>query len=354
MSYSFLSDKLTEAEFRKLFKLKQNDGFSGKSWREWARYLTRNVKLYDEYGEIIHKRTGEALGELWMENFAQNIESHKMGSTKTPSIGDLPKHMGEPAIIIGAGPSIMEKGHLQMLAESKFNGVILVTDRMTIPCLKAGVTPDKFPKFYVGAVDGNREKIWKFFDDPIVDEYASKIIGLFASSVAPNAVGRFEKAGGKIYWFHAMLDVFEHPESLTRFMNYMTKHTAINSAGNVGAGLWTLAYYLGANPICLIGLNFGYSRNTSIEETAYYKTIMEQTGDIKKALSFFQEVYNPDFDVHCYTDLIFLGYKEAFLDNLKMAPQVKTINATEDGILFGSGIESMKFKDFLKQYEGGG
>ena len=43
--------------------------------------------------------------------------------------------------MIGAGPSVKNNNHLELLSKSHYKGTIVCTDRMLIPCLKNGITP---------------------------------------------------------------------------------------------------------------------------------------------------------------------------------------------------------------------
>lgn len=345
-----LAVQLPDTTFIKLSKKKREDGFGGKSWKEWFMHLTKNVSIVDRFDEAITKGTRTNLAPLWMENFVMNIpliipEDYPEDKDKY-SIGQLPKHEGEPALIIAAGPSIHEKNHIQLLADKGFGGKIFACDRMLIPLLKAGVIPD-----YVACVDGNREKIVKWFDDPIVDKYAKKIKGLFTTTTAPNAAKRFKDAGGQLFWFHGMLDQFYNLDSVTSFMNYMTGSTAISCGGNVGGACWTLAYYLKCSKIILIGLDLGYTKDTPIEETAYYEQLSASGAPLEGIQPFYEEGINPDFSCQYYTDIVFKHYKEALLEMVAMA-DIETINATGGGSLFGPGIKGMKFEKVLEEYGG--
>ena len=80
------------------------------------------------------------INDIWNESSARDLD------LSSNSNYDPAQHS---AIVIGAGPSIKKKKHLEMLAESNYQGNIVCTDRSLIPCLKAGITPDKFPNFTV-------------------------------------------------------------------------------------------------------------------------------------------------------------------------------------------------------------
>src|SRR5437879_11374380 len=96
-----------------------------------------------------------------MQNYAKNISTILV----TKKISDAPKAK-KPVLVVGAGPSVKARDHLSQLNhwfEESSPGrdaiVIMATDRMLVPLLEAGIIPD-----YSITVDGNREKIVKWYD----------------------------------------------------------------------------------------------------------------------------------------------------------------------------------------------
>ena len=63
---------------------------------------------------------------------------------------------------------------------------------MLIPALKAGITPKKFPKFFVATID-TAEKIKKFYQDDIINKYGPKIKGIFTIVTNPKTVDAARK-----------------------------------------------------------------------------------------------------------------------------------------------------------------
>lgn len=360
MKYEF---DMPETTFLKLTKDKIEKNIGKGMWGEYFRYLMKNVFIIEDIGASITKATAKGLSELWMENFIMNIPDivdlkTYPASKEESSIGMLPKHKEAPALIVAAGPSIHKYKHLDLLAEKGFNGKIFTTDRMLLPLLQRGVIPD-----YVVTVDGNRELIVKWYSDPLIDRYGDRITGLFATTVANNVVKRFKAAGGTIRWFHGALDSFHTLDSVSSFMNYMTKDTSIQCGGNVGATCFTLAWYLHSLPIIFIGLDLGYTLETPAEETAYYKSMAEAGVPMEKIKSLFSEGFNPDFNVGYTQDMVFKHYRDSILemienqsyfigDTLVVTEPVEVINATGGGALHGKGITGMPFSKVLEKYGG--
>jgi len=347
-----LKIQLSDYLYKKLLKKKEEDGYGGKSWVDWIRHITKGVIVNPTPSDLISKGTREHLAELWAENFIMNlpeiIDWDRYPECKEEkSIGLLPKFKDRSALVVGAGPSIWKHNHLQVIAESDYGGVLFITDRMLIPCLKAEITPEKFPDYFVVSVDGNREKILKFFDDPIVDKYADGITALFAATGAPTAVKRFK---GRKYFFLGMLDPFHEMDSVTGFMNYMVKLTAVSCLGNTGSAAIVIAHYLGCKPIILCGMTLGYLPETPLEETAYYQTLKKSGLSEEQILQFFYRGYNPLFDREYVMDAVFKHYRDSLVDAIEQHG-IEVVNATEEGSIHGAGIKGMTLKEALRRYK---
>jgi len=85
--------------------------------------------------------------ENWIDNFGINLPD----IWKLPSAKNIiqKKIKNDSAIVIGRGPSLKKFNHLKLLANSKYDGNIVCTDGALKSVLESGVTPDKFPKFFV-------------------------------------------------------------------------------------------------------------------------------------------------------------------------------------------------------------
>ena len=135
--------------------------------------------------------------EQWVNNFAINLDK----IWEEPSAGELVlckdnesiKKQNLSAIVIGRGPSIKKFNHLELLKESDYNGSIICCDGALIDTLKAGVTPERFPNFYVATIDPIPQ-IKKCYDDEVVDKYGPKIKGAFTVISDPSAVDRARRA----------------------------------------------------------------------------------------------------------------------------------------------------------------
>lgn len=248
---------------------------------------------------------------------------------------------------------------MELLAKSNFKGTIICTDGSLISALKAGVTPKKFPKFFVLTID---PYIWikKHYDDPIVNKYGKKINGIFPTIASPLVVKRARQAGIKIHWLHLLFDYNQGKTSFNKISALMVraKHhssglPAIQTGGNVGTSAWFVAWQIfHCGTVALIGMNHGWTEDDPLEK------IFSKDGPYTKAIStekqksLMKRVYHPQFKTYCFLDPVFQFYRMAFREFISRSPSwLRTINATEGGSIFGKKVICMKFNSFLTKYK---
>ena len=309
-------------------------------------------KVYFEFDTAVSYK-------IWVKNFALNLENiWKEKSAKKLSENTV----SNTAIVIGRGPSLKNHDHLNKLKCSNYDGAIICTDGALITALKAGITPDRFPEFYVVTVDPRSETI-KFYNDKIINKYNGKIKGIFSTVSDPNTVEKARESGIKIFWFHSLVDYNEGEKSfnqisalMTRAKNHENGLPAIQTGGNVGTSSWFLCWkLLNCKIITLIGINHGW------EDTDSWETIMTHNGMCKmiemdknseRFKKLFPRIYNPDFDCYCILDPIFQYYSAGLKEFIFRSPEeIRTINATEGGCIFGNRIKSMKLEEFLRKFD---
>jgi len=300
-------------------------------------YSSHNLSVSDK----INLKTGEIYFKMWVDNLTKNIQIIQ----KNEGISKLPKTKRKTAIVVGAGPSFWEKNHIKKLKKVK-DKTIIATDKMLVPLLKEGITPD-----YVVSVDG-LEEIKNYYDDPLVNKDISTI-GIMAVTVAPEVVNLYP---GKMYFYTPMVDDVNQPISATNTISYLTNTSVIASGGNVGITCINVAYYLGYKNIICIGLNLGYATEKDVEESSHFIDIKEDDPSMsfEKYMSLFvEEGFNPEFNVKYFTDLSWKPQIEKVLERaVNMSKQgINLINATEGGSLHGRGIVCMQFDEALKKYE---
>uniref|UniRef100_A0A6M3K6R7 DOD-type homing endonuclease domain-containing protein n=1 Tax=viral metagenome TaxID=1070528 RepID=A0A6M3K6R7_9ZZZZ len=127
---------------------------------------------------------------------------------------------------------------------------------------------------------------------------------------------------------------------------------------NSGACAWNVAMsVLKRSPVALIGIDLGYPESFPLEQTHYFKSVLEEAkGDVSIIKEAYPHYYHPTFKTNSYVDLVFNHYRLAFLELQKFTPPWYrlfggTINCTESGTLFGPGINCMKLEQFLKEHK---
>jgi len=296
----------------------------------------------------------------WVKNFALNLENIWIEDSATKLMPNLDKQpfQNESAIIIGRGPSVKKKNHLEILANSDFDGTIICCDGMLKNALKAGVTPTKFPKYYVVSIDPY-SPAKEFYEDEIIKKYGSSINGIFSTIVKPTTVENARNAGIKIHWLHSLFDYNEGKKSFNQLSALMIRSKknsglpAIQTGGNVGTSSWFVGWkILKCNQICLIGINHGWEESDSWEKIISHGSDLVDTSvvdrDSPSFKKLFQTLYNPDFDCNCIVDPLFQFYSSALKEFISRSPDwLTTINSTEGGSIFGKRIQGMKFQEFL-------
>ncbi len=313
--------------------------------------------------QLFEKKFYEQKYDEWVKNFAlnlNNIWNESSARILDPSKDPRYEASEHSAIVIGAGPSLKKHNHLDLLANSKYEGTIICTDRSLIPALKAGVTPDKFPKFYVVTIDP-LEILKKFYDNEIVDKHGTKINGVFSTVIHPLVVERVRKTGIKVHWLHALFDYAEGKKSfnqmsalMVRAKNHLHGLPAIQTGGNVGTSCWFIGWkILKCSVIGLVGINHSYDQDDPLESiTTHYKVPnnIDRNSALFKKL--FPTIYNPEFRSYCILDPTFQYYSNALKEFISRSPDwVTTINATEGGCIFGERIQCSTFEKFLKSYK---
>ena len=304
----------------------------------------------------------EIIYDEWLENFPLNLTNIWKESAAAELTPTNSKTKLKSAIVIGRGPSVKKKGHLEMLAKSNFSGAIICCDSALITTLKAGVTPDKFPNFYVATIDPRRE-IGKYYDDKIVDKYGDKIKGVFSTIVKPTTIEKARKSGIKIHWLHSLFDYEEGKKSfnqisasMVRAKNHSEGLPAIQTGGNVGTSSWFIAWRILKCPtVALIGINHGWNEDDPWEKIISHGSDFVKTDVIdRKNPTFnklFKKIYNTDFNCYCIVDPLFQFYSSALKEFIVKSPEwLTTINATEGGSIFGNRIIGMSFYLFLEKY----
>ena len=358
------SFELSEELFSKILKKKEKMGFKDKKWAEWFTILL-DLKKNETEEKIIERvfkeGTTKYYFDTWVKNFALNLQNIWNGNS-VKKLSPKKNRSDTSAIIIGRGPSIKKYNHLEKLAKSNFKGTIICTDGAMPNVLKAGITPKKFKKFFVVTVDAEP---WQqdFYKHPLCKKFGSGIKCIISTTADPKVYEAAVKSKMKVFWTHTLFDYDKNKISFNKLAGMMVKAKnkgnglpAIQTGGNVGTACWIVAWtILKIQTISLIGIDHGYYTDIPWEKMKNYHSIPFPKGVNQKSKEFkkaYPTIYNPYFNCYCKQDPIFVYFSNALKEFCKRKSQtVKTINATEGGVIFGEGIECMTFENFLKKYK---
>ena len=359
--------QINEDTFVKMQKLKDESGFGEKDWDEWFRHICDTSVIRSSNRDEIEKtmeRLHHESFDQWVQNFASNLNyiwSESSARELDPVKNSTHSDKENSAIVIGRGPSIKKFGHFEIIAKSNYQGSIICCDGALPNALLAGITPEKFPKFYVVTIDP-QDAIKKYYDNQIVDKYGSKIKGIFSTVVKPTTVERARQAGIKIHWLHALFDYSEGKKSfnqisglMVRSKNHLDGLPAIQTGGNVGTSSWFIGWkILKCSTIALVGIDHGWSDDVPLDLILAHG----RTGvsiDIDKNSPTFQKlfprIYNPEFNCYCMLDPLYQYYSKALKEFISRSPSwLTTINATQGGSIFGDRINCLTLEKFLNNY----
>lgn len=345
-----------------ILQKKHEMGFGDRDWDSWFNHLfsidaTKSTEQTIE--ETLQKITRDKWSEKWITNFALNLDKIWSGKS-VKNLKNLRNKSGSSAIVIGRGPSLSKHKHLELLSSSNYSGTIVCSDGILTTVLENGITPDKFPNFFVVTIDP-QDVQKKFYEEKIIEKYGSKIKALFSTTTSPNVIEQAENFGLEIFWFHNLIDFDNENISLNsvfgkmvRSKNHYDGLPAIQTGGNVGTSSWVLSWsILQCSPIAMIGIDHGFLADTPWENIVKDKELLaksnfENDETFKKA---YPIGHNPDFDCDYKQSPQFQYYSNAFREFIPKAPKwVKTINATEGGAIHGKNIEGMTFSKFLNMY----
>jgi len=317
-----------------------------------------NESMEDSMKKIQYKYFDE-----WIQNFSLNLENIWTESSANDLSSQIKnsKDKQNSAIVIGKGPSVDKNKHLELLAESDYNGNIICCDGKLKDVLQKGVTPDKFSNFFVVTIDPY-EQVKQLYDHEIITEFGSQIKGIFTTIANPLAVQQARENQIKVHWMHSLFDLNEGKKSFNYISSIMVRSKnqtrglpAIQTGGNVGTSSWFVAWkILKCSVISLIGINHGWDEDDPLEMIIKHGRD-DVSFDINKDSAEFQKlfpkIFNPDLNKFCILDPLFQFYRNALIEFILRSPDwVTTINSTEGGSIFGERIKQMKFSDFLSQY----
>ncbi len=338
-------------EVRAKYKLTWRDVF-----HRFAVYMNGIHYIFQAPDEITKQtqldlNTVMGLIQLWTHNMRDNCKDISP-DVDVSRLKDSWPHLGKPAIVIGAGPTLQQHHHLEHLKAANFKGPVFSTAHSLKWCLEAGIVPD-----VVSIVDAS-DKIAGFLDDPLIDKYADDITMVFINSTHRACVDRWK--GSKRYWFVSGIPQNLIPNVDTVLTDIFYDLSPLETGGNSGTALMCLAWYLGCNPVGLLGLDFAYPKGFPYDQTQYHFAWRESIGEgkaYKDEADLIAQIYHPYthpyFKTECYTDFVYDVFRKAFdtiTKDYKKHFGVQAINCTGGGAVYNSHIKCMSLDRFLEKY----
>lgn len=312
----------------------------GKATRNKPKIIRRRGKGLSSYEQLIVENT-KTINEqtfrekegLWFNNLAENLTSIRGGH----DLLDLPKHDGQPALVVGAGPSAYEQ--LPVIADlaKGFKGVIVACDKILRDLLEKGVEP-----LYVLSVDGDPQ-VAKFFTDLPPSPTTSAVMNGF--TIHPDTV---KACPYPIYWYTSIIDNPYEAKSLTRAIQWMTKKTMLPSLGNVGGTAWNVSLNLNCDPVGLVGLDYGYPPDNRLEETIYWRAYVQSFGEKLARENCYRVLTNPETGRKYLSDLNWDVYRKILYDFSDRSHKAQTFNCSPRSSLSGHGIKYKALEEFMR------
>lgn len=282
--------------------------------------------------EILGKNTMQAKLGLWAANLRDNLPE----INKNKDITELPKLSNVPVLCLASGSSL----ELHLNEIKRFKGTIISCERNLITLLEHNIIPD-----YVVCIDGD-PIMKKFIDNPIVDKYADRIIGIFTTTCSPETINRWK--GEKVF-FNGWLDDINEIKSVSLVFQELTRKSVCHTGGHCGATLWFLSYFLEANPIVLLGIDMAYP--ASIPDLSY-TGIWEGIKHLprEEILQHYRRETN-SFGNEVITDYVWDGFKDSWLSWIQEMQKYKTIQCSDYTILYQLPLKIMTFNEYLASWQ---
>ncbi len=272
---------------------------------------------------------GELTNFVQMYRFTNNEILNTPYYVTSPGVDvlkDLIKNI--PALIVSGGPSLNK--NIDLIHKLKNKAIIIALGTTLKPLLKRGIVPD-----IVIAIDPAPAQV-KYFDNIDIPK---NIFFVTTNVFNPRALTYWK---GPSFWVN---DGTAYVRFLDSVSNYFRPNIYLGMT--VAHGATSLAYYMGANPIILVGQDLSYSSNkTHVDGAALAREI-----DITKSK---EAIWVPgNYEDKVPTLRNFVAYIKLFEDMVraykKERPDLLLINATEGGARI-DGTEVMTLQDVIDNY----
>jgi hypothetical protein len=306
---------------RSFYILKQSGCFAlNKPAYDKFRAKITDVKRLSDSGVV----TGIARGGEWADAFIRNIPI----VLRTPGVIRLKNLFQErPAIVVSAGPSIEKNLHL--LVRAKGRAIIIAVDVVVPTLLPAGIIPD-----FIVALEANRKLYRAFENNPLLR---------FCPLVCTPEVDY--ETMTSLYPGPVFLNpVIQHPVLKWFHNSWENKGFIAGRGGSVSHMAFTVAEYMGASVIALIGQDLSFREKLHAGEATNLFYSENDVEEYRRRNPVVKDIFNEDR----YTMNQFLSFRTAF-ETIFKSYKGTVINSTEGGVPI-KGARIMRLKDFLDEY----
>lgn len=331
------------------------------SWKD----VFKRFSLYQNGIEYIFSAPGEMSKQLrldlntimgLMSQWLTNIKDNWYMIDKNPDISEIHNaYKGKKALLIAAGPSLEERKYPQVLHEANLKDTIIFSTLHSLKwCLENGIVPQ-----FTGVVDAS-DLMVNFIDSPLVDEHADEMTLMCCASTHPEVLKKWK--GKKIFFFRSGIPQNILPNTDTFLSILLPKLTELETGGNSGSSMYSIANFLGCNPIGMIGFDFGYPKGYPYDQTKYYHAYSTSIGagkEYRDVQTMIRECYtdfhHPVFKKDAYYDFVYEVFRNSLFEMVKFHknqnPEHRLINCTGQGTIYteDGSIECMTLQEFLER-----
>jgi len=283
----------------------------------------------------INQSTLKRFQKVWLRNIVKNSFFY----FDLPGIVDITHNFtGKPAVIVGAGPSLMN--NIEVLKELQDNVIIISTDTAYLQLVKSSIMPD-----FIVSVDPQEK------NSLYVTGVFTKNCPFLVIDSAVSFLTLVNYPQDRIIIYDTIFPLYE---ILSRFWGSKGK---LNCGGSVSTTAFDLARFFGCNPVIFVGQDLAFSsfkthsslnllENIFLYKTDRFKNFETYNSKILVGADRIEIKGNTTSVV--ITDRKFLTFLDWFKREIKQTSSA-VINATEGGAYI-DGCIHMPLKDVIYKY----
>lgn len=281
-----------------------------KVFEEEYNYYVRLIKETLER-HMVNVSTLKYFVELHAKNRILNYSSER----EIKAINIFSKaFMNKPALIVSAGPSLSK----QLDKIQDFNGLIIAGGRTVGILREKGIEPD-----IVVVIDGSEESY------RIISDSMECKAPLFTYIVCPNKI--IEQYAGPIV-------LMQHTNELTQVNDQYAEVQQINSGYSVANTSFSVAEFLGCDPIIVIGQDLAYT-----DDKLHAEEVKKGRDNLVSSDKY--EVVRGYYGGQVKTSITFKQFKSVFEEMIDLY-EGTFINATEGGAYI-EGAQHLSFEEVI-------